>query len=90
MGSGVVAHRFSCSMAHGIFLDQGLNIALFLALAGRFLTTRPPGKPQGFALIEYSETCRYENACHEGRNLYSQISRRTSVGQEAEEGQSMA
>ena len=62
---------------------------VFLALAGRFLTTRPPGKPQGLVLIEYGEICRYENECHEGRNLYSQISRRASVGQEAEEGRSM-
>ena len=39
-GSEVVAHRLSCSVACGIFLDQST-----LALAGRFLSTEPPGKP---------------------------------------------
>ena len=39
-GSEVVAHRLSCSVACGIFLDPST-----LALAGRFLSTEPPGKP---------------------------------------------
>lgn len=37
-GSIVFAQGFSCSVACGTFLDQG-------TLAGRFLTTDPPGKP---------------------------------------------
>lgn len=35
-GSVVVAHRLSCPLACGIFLEQGLNPC---PLAGRFLTT---------------------------------------------------
>ena len=41
-GSEIMAHGLSCSAACGIFLDQGLNLSP--ALAGRFLTTAPPGK----------------------------------------------
>ena len=41
--SVVVAHGLSCSVACGIFLDQGSN-PVSPALAGRFFTTRPPGK----------------------------------------------
>ena len=41
-GSVVVAHRLSCSAACGIFSDQGWNPCP-PALAGRFLTTVPPG-----------------------------------------------
>ena len=37
------AHRFSCSEACGIFLDQGLNLCL-QHLANRFFTTEPLGK----------------------------------------------
>ena len=44
-GSVVVAHRLSCSTACGIFPGPGLE-PMSLALAGRFLTTAPPGKPQ--------------------------------------------
>ena len=43
-GSVVVAHGPSCSVACGIFPDQGSNQCP-LALAGRFSTTAPPGKP---------------------------------------------
>ena len=39
----VVMHGLSCSMACGIFPDQGLNVSP--ALAGRFFTPEPPGKP---------------------------------------------
>ena len=42
-GSGVVRRRLRCSMACGIFPDQGLNPAL----AGRFPISEPPGKPPG-------------------------------------------
>ena len=40
----VVAHGLSCSEARGIFLNQGIKPAS-PALAGRFLTTEPLGKP---------------------------------------------
>ena len=40
-GSVVVAHGLSCSMACGIFPDQGLNPCL---PTGGFFTTEPPGK----------------------------------------------
>ena len=43
-GSVVVAHGLSCSAACGIFPDQGSNPCP-PALAGRFSTTAPPGKP---------------------------------------------
>ena len=43
--SVVVAHGLSCSVACGIFPDQGSNPRA-LALAGRFLTAAPPGKSQ--------------------------------------------
>ena len=39
-GSVLVAHGLSCSEAHGIFPDQGLNPAL----ADGFFTTEPPGR----------------------------------------------
>ena len=50
-------HSLSCSVAHGIFKDQGLNLRL--ASAGRFLTTEPPGK-SGKELFykEFSSSCQ--------------------------------
>ena len=42
-GSGVVAHRLSCSAACGIFLVQGPK-PMSPALAGGFPTTGPPGE----------------------------------------------
>ena len=42
IGSIVVAHQLSCSVACGIFPHQGSNAP---AWAGRFLTPKPPGKP---------------------------------------------
>ena len=47
-GSVVVAHGPSCSVACGIFPDQGLE-PVSPALAGRFSTTAPPGKPMMIA-----------------------------------------
>ena len=44
VGSVVVAHGLSCSVACGIFPDQGSNPCA-LALAGGFFTTASPGKP---------------------------------------------
>ena len=44
-GSRTLEHGLSCfSSAYGVFLDQGLNLCL-LHFAGRFFTTKPPGKP---------------------------------------------
>ena len=53
VGSGAVALRLSCSETHGIFLDQGLNPCP-PALAGRFLTTGPPGKSWTFFYVIHS------------------------------------
>ena len=44
VGSVVVAHRLNCSIACGIFQNQGLNWCP-LSPAGRFFTTEPAGKP---------------------------------------------
>ena len=41
LGSAVVAHGLSCSVACGIFLDQGSNLC---SLHWGFLSTGPPGK----------------------------------------------
>ena len=43
-GSVVVAHGLSCSEACGIFPGPGIE-PVTPALAGRFFTTEPPGKP---------------------------------------------
>ena len=40
--SVLAVHRLSCPMVHGIFPDQE---PVYPALAGRFFTTEPPGKP---------------------------------------------
>ena len=46
-GSVIVAHGPSCSAACGILPDQGEgHEPVSPALAGRFSTTAPPGKPQ--------------------------------------------
>ena len=42
-------HGLSCPVACEIFLDQGLNP--FPELAGRFLTTEPPGKLLSFTFF---------------------------------------
>ena len=39
-----MAHGLSCSVACGVFLDQGLNLSP--ALAGRFFTTEHQGNPR--------------------------------------------
>ena len=44
VGSVVVAHRLSCSVACGIFPDQGLNLYP-LHCKVDFCTIGPPGKP---------------------------------------------
>ena len=50
-GSVVMAHGPSRSAACGIFPDQGSE-PVCPALAGRFLTTVPPGKPPGSLFIK--------------------------------------
>ena len=55
-GSAVVAHGLSCPAACGIFPDQGSN-TVSPALAGRFLTTAPPGKPE---LDAFKQTDRHK------------------------------
>ena len=45
--SVVVAHRLSCPMAYGIFLDQNQTPAL----GSGFLSTEPPGKSKNHFLI---------------------------------------
>ena len=52
-GSVIVAHRPSCSMACGIFPDQGSNPRP-PALAGRFSTTAPPEKPEMFCIFYFT------------------------------------
>ena len=42
-----VVHGLSCSMACGIFLDQGLH-PCFLHWQADLFTTEPPGKPENF------------------------------------------
>ena len=42
-------HKFSCSLAWGIFLDQGSNLSP--PLAGTFFTAEPPGKPCAILFI---------------------------------------
>ena len=62
-GSVVVAHGPSCSAARGIFPDQGYE-PVSPALAGRFLTTAPPGKPLNHLFLThfflfYLHACMY-------------------------------
>ena len=49
-GSIVVAHGLSCPAACGIFPDQGSN-PVSPALADRFFTAEPPGKPWQFYFV---------------------------------------
>ena len=44
-GSLAVAHGFSCPVACGIFLDQGME-SMSPALLDGFLSTVPPGKSE--------------------------------------------
>ena len=45
VGSVVAAHGFSCSLACGIFPDQGPNQCLLRWLTGGFFITEPPTRP---------------------------------------------
>ena len=42
----LAAHRLGCSTAHGIFVPPSGIRLMSPALAGRFFTTAPPGKPR--------------------------------------------
>ena len=44
MGSVAVVYKFSCPMACGILVPGPGIESVFLALAGRFLKTGPPGR----------------------------------------------
>ena len=48
LDSVVVAQELSCSVACGIFLDQGSIEPVSPALAGEFFSTEPPGKSYCF------------------------------------------
>ena len=54
VGSVVVVHRLSCSEACGILVSRPGIEPEFLALQGRFPTTRPLGKSQQI-IIEYPQ-----------------------------------
>ena len=59
-GSVVVAHGLSCSVARGIFPGLGLE-PMSPALAGRSLTTVPPGKSPSIMLaVDYFEDTFYQ------------------------------
>ena len=51
-GSVVVVHRPSCFTAYRMLLDQGLKHVP--SLAGRLLSTVPPGKSKNFCLQRFS------------------------------------
>ena len=56
-GSVVVAKGLTCSVARGIFPDQGTE-PMSPALAGGFLTTVPPGKSHPIFLTTQNQTSR--------------------------------
>ena len=49
MGPVVVMPRLSCFMTHGIFCVRDQTMSL--GLAGRFVTTEPPGKPSPYSFF---------------------------------------
>ena len=54
MGSAVVVHRLSCSMACGIMTRLEME-PVSPAFAARFLTTGPPGKSMASAQLRLNE-----------------------------------
>ena len=44
-GSVAAVHRFSCSVACGIFRTRDQTLSVSPALVGGFFITEPPGKP---------------------------------------------
>ena len=55
--------QLSCSMGCGILSDQGSNPCLSPALAGRFYTTEPPGKPLILHPLSQGYFKQYWNKC---------------------------
>ena len=68
-GSVVVAHGPSCSAACVIFPDQGSE-PMSPALAGRFSTTAPPGKPSSYAS---NHQTNYLSVAPKQRNVWLQF-----------------
>ena len=69
IGSIVVAYKLSCSVACGIFPHQGSNAP---AWAGRFFTTKPPGKSMAnvnmWQFLEVHINQNYTERCVVKRN----------------------
>ena len=70
-GSGVMAHRLSCSVTYGIFPRRGSNPCLLHWQAGFFFffffTNEPPGKPCVWFLERPALPSRYISAvCRSG------------------------
>ena len=60
IGSVVVVHGLSCSLAHGILVPRPGIESASLALGGRFLTTGPPGESLLLcALLLTAHTCNF-------------------------------
>ena len=74
-----MAHGPSCSEACSIFPDQGSNVSP--ALAGRFFTTEPPGKPPGtWALI--NEEARNHRSAQKTHRAWKSSFLRAGLGQQ--------
>ena len=83
--SQALQHKFSsCSSACGIFLDQGIK-PVSHALAGRYLTTEPPGKPYNFITSIYAclvaqlcpTLCNHMNCSLPGSSIHGILQART-------------
>ena len=74
MGSVAAGHGLSCSIAWGIFSDQGSNSSP--ALADGFFPTEPPGKPSSEHFPENSNSIITRRA----------VSRAIPCGPEAAQG----
>ena len=60
IGSVVVVHGLSCSLAHGILVPRPGIESASLALGGRFLTTGPPGESLLLCgLLLTAHTCNF-------------------------------
>ena len=60
--SVVMAHRLNCSVACGIFLNQGSNLCLLYQQADSF-TTEPTGEPRNKSLSFESQSWERRDAC---------------------------
>ena len=83
--SQALQHKFSsCSSACGIFLDQGSK-PVSHALAGRYFTTEPPGKPYNFITSIYAclvaqlcpTLCNHMNCSLPGSSIHGILQART-------------